>query len=73
MPVFAYRCPRCGGGFECLTSYTQADQVSCPTGEHTPAQRRISLVAARTREGTLSVGNWSRAGACPPTGGIGGG
>ncbi|GAC1454802.1 MAG: hypothetical protein PVSMB4_15370 [Ktedonobacterales bacterium] len=73
MPVYEYRCPHCGGEFERLTSYTQADHVACPTCEHAPAQRRISRVAARTREGTLSAGNWSSAGACPPTGGIGGG
>lgn len=72
MPLYEYRCPHCGSEFERLTSYAQADAVSCPICEHLPAQRRISRVAARTQAGGSGDSGWNSASACGPSGSSGG-
>jgi putative FmdB family regulatory protein len=73
MPLYEYRCPHCGSEFERLASYTQADMIACPVCEHLPAQRRISRVAARSRDGGASDAGWSSGSACGPSGSFGGG
>ena len=63
MPLYEYRCPSCGNEFERLTSFAHANDVSCPDCQHSPAQRRVSRVAARIRESaTVSAGA-----ACAPS------
>ncbi len=69
MPLYEYRCPSCGSEFERLTSFALADDVSCPDCQHTPAKRRMSRVAARSRDGAGD--SYSASSACAPSPGGG--
>lgn len=50
MPLYEYRCPSCGSEFERLTSVALADNMPCPDCQHTPTKRRMSRVAALSRD-----------------------
>ena len=52
MPLYEYRCSTCRTTFELLRPMRRSSEpATCPRG-HSGATRTISLVAARTREGS---------------------
>ncbi|HYY54439.1 MAG TPA: zinc ribbon domain-containing protein [Candidatus Dormibacteraeota bacterium] len=45
MPIYEYRCPRCGTRFEKLLAMN-ADRPSCPSCGARDPERRVSLIAS---------------------------
>jgi len=71
MPIYEYRCKKCGSEFELLIR--SDDKPKCPDCSSAKLERKFSVVAAHTQGSTPScqVGDM---GGCPaPTGGCGGG
>ncbi len=56
MPFYDYHCPQCLIVFERLVSYDKADEVTCPSCEHSYAKRRLSKIAILK---TGEKGSWS--------------
>lgn len=55
MPIYEYRCQRCGYRFEKLVRLSQAAQpVVCPNCGADETERLLSAFAARTADGVSS-------------------
>lgn len=64
MPIYEYRCPRCGERFEQFVHRSaDGDHVSCPHCGESEARKQISQIAAITQN---SEGGMAH---CAPTGG----
>ncbi|MCX7642236.1 MAG: zinc ribbon domain-containing protein [Armatimonadetes bacterium] len=64
MPVYEFRCDRCGCEFEELVSWRDLEEgkVQCPQCNSKEVRRKLSLFAAR------STKNQSRGSSCGPVG-----
>lgn len=56
MPIYAYRCRRCGTEFEKLVlSAAGADRAICPSCQSEEVERQLTLFGLGSRPGTLST------------------
>lgn len=68
MPVFEYRCPRCGHMFEHFwRGAEQREELRCPECGAGDVEKLLSRFG--TRAGSTSSSSYSSAGNCAPTGG----
>ena len=51
MPLYEYRCPTCDAAFELLRPMRSSSEPAMCPGGHAGAERVVSLVASRAREG----------------------
>lgn len=66
MPMYEYDCKDCGAYFDMLRNFNQADtDVICPTCGSNSVQRKLSVVAAVTKE---SQGSTTSVSSMPDTG-----
>ncbi len=60
MPLYEYHCPTCGGDFEKMMRFSEADaSPECPTCGSRETHKRISTFASRlnTTSATASTGS----------------
>ena len=51
MPLFEYKCEKCGARFEKLISASKRDEVGCIKCDNSKATRQLSTFAAHTPGG----------------------
>ncbi|MFN2114286.1 MAG: FmdB family zinc ribbon protein [Anaerolineae bacterium] len=66
MPIYEYKCPKCGHPFEKLVSFSAADEPqACPSCGFERSTKKISMFASH---GGGSSGAPAPAAACGPVG-----
>jgi putative FmdB family regulatory protein len=69
MPLYEYRCNKCGESFELMVRFSEADRTQvCPKCESSNTQRKLSMVAS-TRSGS-SDSYASSSSSCGSSGGF---
>ena len=69
MPLYEYQCSQCGGEFEKMVRFSEADQIpACPYCQSQDARKKISTIAARGV--SLNAANASVSSSCAPRGGF---
>ncbi|HEY8655116.1 MAG TPA: zinc ribbon domain-containing protein [Candidatus Limnocylindria bacterium] len=56
MPIYEYRCDRCGTTFDRLVRLSAADLPRCPSCGADAAQRLVSRIAAGSGAGSCAPG-----------------
>ncbi|MBN2288964.1 MAG: zinc ribbon domain-containing protein [Candidatus Glassbacteria bacterium] len=63
MPIFEYRCSKCGQVIEALEKSSEQNTHSCPSCGHSPMQRIFSSFGVD--KGSSSSGGSCATGTCP--------
>lgn len=56
MPIYDFKCEKCGHTFSVLTSYQERDKVVCPQCRSKDVHQLISACAVRTKGGCSTGG-----------------
>jgi putative FmdB family regulatory protein len=46
MPIYEYRCKKCGNAFEKLVSFSSKDKIKCPKCESDEVLKKMSMTAS---------------------------
>jgi len=57
LPIYDFKCEKCGHTFSVLTSFQERDQVVCPQCRSKDVRQLISACAVRTKGGGCSTGS----------------
>ena len=69
MPLYEYQCKKCGGEFEKMVRFSEADQnPTCPYCQSQEARKKISTIAVSGF--SFSAGNSPVSSSCAPRGGF---